>query len=58
MRNQPEETAMSTAKYTPHIRAILLLAGILLLVLGLFQGGAADVRNKAIRICYECIGIG
>lgn len=49
---------MSTAKYTPHIRAILLLAGILLLVLGLFQGGAADVRNKAIRICYECIGIG
>lgn len=45
----------SSAKY---IRGVILIAGIVLLVLGIFQNGPTDIRNKAIRICYECIGIG
>lgn len=45
----------SSAKY---IRGVILIAGIVLLVLGIFRNGPTDIRNKAIRICYECIGIG
>ena len=36
----------------------LIMAGILLLAVGIATGGVNDVLNKAIRICYECIGIG
>lgn len=39
-------------------RGILLITAVALLVFGLLQGGHRDVRNKAVRICYECIGIG
>lgn len=42
-------------KYT---RKGLLIAAVALIVIGLTQGGFRDVKNKAIRICYECIGIG
>jgi ferredoxin len=37
---------------------ILFIAGASLLGIGLCTGGFQDVMNKAIRICYECIGIG
>lgn len=43
---------------TKIIRGSLLVAAVTLLVLGIMQNGHMDVRNKAIRICYECIGIG
>lgn len=43
---------------TKIIRGSLLIAAVLLLVLGFAQNGQTDVRNKAVRICYECIGIG
>ena len=36
----------------------LIIAGVLLLAVGIATGGVSDVLNKAIRICYECIGIG
>lgn len=38
-------------------RIIILAVAIALLSLGLFEGGFNDVKNKAIMICYECIGI-
>ena len=37
--------------------ACLALA-ILLIGLGLMDGGYQDVMNKAVFLCYECIGIG
>ncbi|MBO4626969.1 MAG: 4Fe-4S binding protein [Lachnospiraceae bacterium] len=40
------------------IGAALLLAGIFLLIIGIRSGGFRDLWNKAVRICYECIGIG
>lgn len=40
------------------VRGSLLVAAVVLLILGVVQNGHKDVRNKAIRICYECIGIG
>lgn len=41
-----------------YIRKGLLIAGIVLIFMGISQNGFQDVKNKAIRICYECIGIG
>lgn len=43
---------------TKIVKGSLLVAAVVLLILGVFQNGHVDVRNKAIRICYECIGIG
>lgn len=40
------------------IRAVLILAALGLIVTGLFHNDYNDVLNKAIRICYECMGIG
>ena len=40
------------------IRIAILVVSIVLLVMGLQSGGFRDVKNKAIMICYECIGIG
>ncbi|MCR5281899.1 MAG: hypothetical protein K6E18_00875 [Lachnospiraceae bacterium] len=40
------------------IRALVLAAAIVFLTLGLKDGGFRDVKNKAIMICYECMGIG
>lgn len=40
------------------IRGVILAVGILFIVLGIANGGMADVLGKAIRICTECIGLG
>ena len=38
--------------------AALLAAALLLIVLGVLNGGARDVLAKAVKICSECIGLG
>ncbi len=38
--------------------AALFAAAVLLIVLGIANGGAGDVLAKAVRICSECIGLG
>ncbi len=38
--------------------AALFVTGLLLVALGVRDGGALDVLAKAIRICSECIGLG
>ena len=38
--------------------AALFAAAVLLVVLGVLNGGARDVLAKAIKICSECIGLG
>ncbi|MDE5863474.1 MAG: hypothetical protein K2K56_05235 [Lachnospiraceae bacterium] len=40
------------------VRKGLLIAALVLILIGLDKGGFRDVKNKAARICYECIGIG
>lgn len=40
------------------IRILLLAAGAALLIAGLLTGGFDEVREKAVMICRECIGIG
>lgn len=38
--------------------AALFAAAVLLIVLGVANGGARDVAAKAVKICSECIGLG
>lgn len=40
------------------IRLLLLVGAVFMIGLGICQQGHLDLLNKAIRICYECIGIG
>lgn len=40
------------------IRRVLIVVAIALIFSGIFRNDINDVMNKAIRICYECIGIG
>ena len=40
------------------IRLAVAALAVILIVLGIFNGGMADVLAKAIKICTECIGLG
>lgn len=40
------------------VRICLFAAAVVFVILGIRNGGAADVLGKAIRICTECIGLG
>lgn len=42
----------------PVFRWVFLCTGIVLVVVGLLNGGVADVLAKAVNICTECIGLG
>ena len=37
---------------------LLILIGIVFIVLGFLRSDNLEVLNKAIRVCFECIGIG
>ena len=55
-----EEAALSLRD--GHIRMIVrfsvLAVSVVFIILGIFNGGMADVLGKAVRICTECIGLG
>ena len=40
------------------IAIVCLAVAVILIGLGLMDGGYQDVMNKAVFLCYECIGIG
>ena len=40
------------------ITAALLAAAVLLIALGIWVGEPAEVAQKAVNICLECIGVG
>lgn len=54
---QPAAGAEKEKNYTA-VRAVLLAAAIVLIVMGIFNGSLEDVLVKAINICTECIGLG
>jgi len=39
-------------------RYLLLALALLFIIVGIVQGDFGDIRNRAINICLECIGIG
>ena len=40
------------------VRLVIALLALGFIVLGLINGQARDVLNKAINICTECLGLG
>lgn len=57
------ETVAQPSSKTPQrviwgVRLGLLILGVTFIILGIFNGGMADVLSKAINICTECIGLG
>lgn len=40
------------------VRLGVLVLSVTFIILGIFNGGMADVLGKAVRICTECIGLG
>ena len=63
LRSAPQEKhppAASTGKKRglPALRIALYAAAVVLIVLGVMNGGLWDVLVKAVNICTECIGLG
>ncbi len=40
------------------LRGGILIAAVALIAAGIYTGDFMNVLNKAIRICFECIGLG
>ena len=40
------------------VRIAFVGCAIVFIIIGIYNGGMADVLNKAIKICTECIGLG
>lgn len=53
-----EPAASKCCRCLPWIQISLAAVAVLLIVVGIFNGGAEDVLKKAIAICTECIGLG
>lgn len=45
-------------KYKKLIPAALIVAGIVMLIIGIDRGEMVTVFSKAATVCLECIGIG
>ena len=43
---------------TGTLRTALLIAALVLIAAGIFNGSARDVYGKAVKICTECVGLG
>ena len=55
---QDEPAKPTRPKLVWCIRGAILLVALTFIVLGICNGGMADVLSKAINICTECIGLG
>ncbi len=53
-----ESITTSKTDYTAIAKYAILGISIILVILGIFNGGMADVLEKAVKICTECIGLG
>ena len=56
VEKQPNAKGAITA--TEITRYVIIAASVILIVLGVFNGGMKDVLAKAVKICTECIGLG
>ena len=54
----PEAKAAPRSRGVGAVQIALIVAAIILIVAGVFNGSARDVLYKAINICTECVGLG
>ena len=54
----PCEQPKSTGRWILAFRCLIFATAICFIALGIFNGGAQSVYEKAIAICTECIGLG
>ena len=52
------KTNEAKVDYAVIVKYALLGLSLVLVILGIFNGGMADVLAKAVKICTECIGLG
>ena len=52
------DASVGSQKGKTALRISLAVAAILLIVIGILNGGMAEVLDKAVNICTECIGLG
>lgn len=55
---EEKQPAMQSKRLMLVIRAAFAVAGVALVIAGIAGGGMADVLEKAINICTQCIGLG
>lgn len=53
-----DPTQTRSCRTTIAVRAVIAVFALVLIVMGIRNGGAEDVLKKAIAICTECIGLG
>ena len=58
LAGKEETAAVSKPSRLPQVRAALYILAVVLIGLGIHNGGMRDVLIKAINICTECIGLG
>ena len=56
-KHEPEDV-LPKCVHVNILRAVVLIAASVLIIIGIMNGGARDVLVKAINICTECIGLG
>ena len=53
-----EEAPLGEGHTVMLARLIIIAIAVAFIIIGIFNGGMADVLGKAVRICTECIGLG
>ena len=53
-----EKISDTDTKKETVLKYAILIIGVVLIVIGVFNGGMTDVLDKAVKICTECIGLG
>ena len=56
--SEQSELALQSGHTASLIRIVILAVSVTFIIIGVFNGGMADVLGKAVRICTECIGLG
>ena len=55
---EQSELSLQSGHTVSLIRIVILAVSVTFIIIGVFNGGMADVLGKAVRICTECIGLG
>lgn len=58
IKRVPQQAVDKKKHLSAKIYILIYLAGLILIIVGIYNGGLKDVLIKAANICTECIGLG